>query len=195
MKTQNDPIPSVNTDIQEQEILNEELNPVEQAMAYDSGPDSRSERLSNNAVKGAAWLLGIVAVFAVCILVAWMCNINESPMSSRLASSEAALKTPVNVAKSSLKSISSAVKQPISSLQGAVSKISGSTFGAVETATAKVESGVSSAVTSTQSDKDRIEKEALEVIHGDYGNNPGRAEKLGADYAQVQARVNQLMHI
>lgn len=42
--------------------------------------------------------------------------------------------------------------------------------------------------------QDRIEKEALEVIHGDYGNNPTRAEKLGPDYAAVQARVNQLLH-
>ncbi|MDE6227920.1 MAG: hypothetical protein K2M63_10435, partial [Muribaculaceae bacterium] len=83
MKTQNDPLPSENIGIQEQEVLNDGLNPIEQAMEYGSGPDSRSERLSNNAVKGMAWLLGIVAVFAVCILVAWMCNINESPMSSR----------------------------------------------------------------------------------------------------------------
>lgn len=166
MKTQDDPIPSLNTDIQEQETLTGGVNPVSQAMEFDSGPDSRNERLSNNAVKGMAWLLGIVAVFAVCILVAWMCNINDSPMSSRLASSEAALKTPVNAAKTSLKTIA-----------------------------AKTSSAVASSATTMQADKDRIEKEALEVIHGDYGNNPGRAEKLGVDYAQVQARVNQLMKI
>ena len=29
---------------------------------------------------------------------------------------------------------------------------------------------------------------------GDHGNNPGRAQKLGADYQLVQARVNQLLH-
>lgn len=46
----------------------------------------------------------------------------------------------------------------------------------------------------SKADMDRIEKEALEVIHGDYGNNPGRAQKLGADYQLVQARVNQLLH-
>ena len=51
-----------------------------------------------------------------------------------------------------------------------------------------------SATQMSKADMDRIEKEALEVIHGDYGNNPGRAKKLGADYDLVQARVNQLLH-
>ena len=46
----------------------------------------------------------------------------------------------------------------------------------------------------SKADMDRIEREAREVIHGDYGNNPGRAQKLGADYDLVQARVNQLLH-
>ncbi|MDE7345565.1 MAG: hypothetical protein K2N48_02355 [Muribaculaceae bacterium] len=50
------------------------------------------------------------------------------------------------------------------------------------------------AASMSKADMDRIEKEALEVIHGDYGNNPGRAQKLGADYQLVQARVNQLLH-
>lgn len=45
-----------------------------------------------------------------------------------------------------------------------------------------------------ESPDESIEKEALEVIHDDYGNNPGRAQKLGADYQLVQARVNQLLH-
>ena len=195
MKTQDDSIPSLNTDIQEQGTLTGGFNSVSQAMEFDSGPDSRSERLSNNAVKGMAWLLGIVAVFAVCILVAWMCNINDSPMSSRLASSEAALKTPVNAAKTSLKTIAGAVKQPVATVKNAVSKISTSAFTTAGTTAAKTSSAVASSTTTTQADKDRIEKEALEVIHGDYGNNPGRAEKLGVDYSQVQARVNQLMKI
>lgn len=41
---------------------------------------------------------------------------------------------------------------------------------------------------------DRIEREAREVIHGDYGNNPMRHDRLGADYDAVQARVNQILH-
>ncbi|MDE6543341.1 MAG: hypothetical protein K2K76_05185, partial [Muribaculaceae bacterium] len=61
-------------------------------------------------------------------------------------------------------------------------------------ASASVKENVSSAAAMSKTDMDRIEKEALEVIHGDYGNNPGRAAKLGADYALVQARVNQLLH-
>ena len=63
---------------------------------------------------------------------------------------------------------------------------------AAKTAVAK--SQVSPAASMSKAAMDRIEKEALEVIHGDYGNNPGRAQKLGADYDLVQARVNQLLH-
>ena len=33
----------------------------------------------------------------------------------------------------------------------------------------------------------------MEVIHGDYGDNPVRQAKLGKDYAAVQARVNEIL--
>lgn len=195
MKTPADNFPSADNPISAQDVYQSDLNPVEDALEYNIGPDSRNEKLSNNAVKGMAWLLGIVGVFAVCILVAWMCNVNESPMASRLASSEAALKTPVKAAKSSLKTLTSAVKQPVVTVKEAISKISNTTLSTVQPASGKASAAAATVATMTQADKDRIEKEALEVIHGDYGNNPSRAEKLGSDYALVQARVNQLMHI
>ena len=37
-----------------------------------------------------------------------------------------------------------------------------------------------------------IESEALRVIRGDYGNNPVRQNRLGANYQTIQDRVNQL---
>ncbi len=192
MKTQDDPISAVNTDIQEQDYLADGLNPVEEAMTYDSGPMSREERMSNGAVKGAAWLVGIVGVFAVAILIAWMCNINRSPLSSHLASSELALKSPVKVAKSTVNSLSAAMKAPVNSAKSLISIHSENSL-LPEISKSSAASGAKAAM--SPADQARIEKEAQEVIHGDFGNNPGRAEKLGADYALVQARVNQLMHI
>ena len=41
-------------------------------------------------------------------------------------------------------------------------------------------------------DDDRIEREARQVIHGALAH-PRPKAKLGADYAAVQARVNQLL--
>lgn len=196
MKTQNDPLPSVNTDVQVQDFIEDGVSPVEEAMAYDSGPISREERMSNGAVKGAAWLVGIVGVFALAILIAWMCNVNRSPLSSHLASSEIALKSPVKAAKSTLKSLTAVIKSPVSTTKSLVSKISAKPVTSLlPEISVEAKAANSEKVAMSQADNDRIEKEALEVIHGDFGNNPGRAAKLGADYAQVQARVNQLMHI
>lgn len=38
-----------------------------------------------------------------------------------------------------------------------------------------------------------VEEMAQQVIQGTYGNNPERRQRLGADYKQIQRRVNQLM--
>lgn len=57
------------------------------------------------------------------------------------------------------------------------------TDAAVEVAEADVPSG---AVSSD------IESEAIKVIRGDYGNNPGRKNNLGDKYEDVQKRVNEL---
>ena len=64
----------------------------------------------------------------------------------------------------------------------------------VSAAPAKLAAKAASAPEMSKADMDRIEREAREVIHGDYGNNPSRAQKLGADYELVQARVNQILH-
>lgn len=37
-----------------------------------------------------------------------------------------------------------------------------------------------------------IEKEALKVIRGEYGNNPIRKNKLGDDYQNIQNKVNEM---
>ena len=39
---------------------------------------------------------------------------------------------------------------------------------------------------------DNIEREAMNVIRGDYGNVPERYEKLGSKFQEIQDRVNQL---
>lgn len=39
---------------------------------------------------------------------------------------------------------------------------------------------------------DNIEREAMNVIRGDYGNVPERCEKLGSKFQEIQDRVNQL---
>lgn len=41
--------------------------------------------------------------------------------------------------------------------------------------------------------KEDIEKYALEVIRGNYGNGAERKKKLGANYITIQKRVNELM--
>ena len=37
-----------------------------------------------------------------------------------------------------------------------------------------------------------IEKMAIEVVKGNYGNNPERRNRLGADYSVIQRRVNEM---
>ncbi|MBR3977748.1 MAG: hypothetical protein IKJ95_07990 [Bacteroidaceae bacterium] len=37
-----------------------------------------------------------------------------------------------------------------------------------------------------------VEKKALEVIRGNYGNNPVRRERLGSNYKVIQSRVNEM---
>lgn len=41
--------------------------------------------------------------------------------------------------------------------------------------------------------KEDVEKYALEVIRGNYGNGAERKKKLGANYITIQKRVNELM--
>lgn len=157
---------------------------------YENGPQSKRERESNRAVKGSAWLLGIVAVFAIAILFAWLVGRDDSPMSSRSNLSQ-------EYALSSTRHQGTVAKAGVSGQQiSAATAANGVTVKNVKvvskTAPAAVAPEKNSAL-SSMSDADRIEEEAREVIHGDFGVNPGRKARLGADYAAVQARVNQLL--
>ena len=37
-----------------------------------------------------------------------------------------------------------------------------------------------------------IEAKALQVIRGDFGNGQERKDRLGADYAEIQSKVNDM---
>ena len=52
-------------------------------LLFGNKPERPAERRSNEAVKGAAWLLGIVAIFAVAILFAWIVGSHTSPIQNR----------------------------------------------------------------------------------------------------------------
>lgn len=176
---------------------------------FDNGPETESERLGDRALKGVAWLAGIVAVFALAIIVAAAFHLGPTPSPAKPSGKNAvALRSDIGVPDASaaakfsgkyaavaantdnrpvaLRSITIIAQEPAEAFRPAASEASKAV-----PASKKVNS---SAASMSQVDKDRIEREALEVIHGDYGNNPGRAAKLGADYELVQARVNQMLH-
>lgn len=148
--------------------------------------------------KGLAWLIGIVAVFAICMMIAGLLGHNDAPLSSRSEQRQAdALSSAANagdagnVAEEGFIYVSEGAEAAASKAGDAVSgaaTASGSVAGAA--------AGKIAGVASQTKDKayyDRIEEEAREVIHGDFGNNPSRRAALGADYAAVQARVNQIL--
>lgn len=167
------------------------LSSMNEAEVFDNGQDSPENHLSDGAVKGAAWLLGIVGVFAIAILLAWIIGMHDSPLSSRSSARQALALSEQPAA------IPQTVITPTQFVAILVPNVTPSSLVATApSASNRVQAAVPSDSKSVSSaDKARIEKEALEVIHGDFGNNPGRKEKLGADYAAVQARVNELMHI
>lgn len=170
----------------------EDLSNKDEALRSDNSPDAPNERHSSKAVKGVAWLFGIVAVFAVAILLTWIVG-RHSPINYRSAERQ----TYAMSQKSTLK------VQPGTSAEKANAKFiavlkpakDAKSSAANAKAVAKASAAASSSLTAvSQADMDRIERVAREVIHGDFGDNPGRKAKLGADYAAVQARVNQILH-
>lgn len=170
----------------------EDLSAKEEALMYDNGPDSPEERHANGAVKGVAWLFGIVAVFAVAILLTWIIG-GRAPINDRGADRQT---------YSYSQKAATIKAQPGTSAEKANAKFmaslaatKGAKSSAASASSAKASaSGASASGTMSKADMDRIEREAREVIHGDFGDNPGRKAKLGADYAAVQARVNQILH-
>ena len=184
MKTHTDSDPSPKS----KDYYEENITPMEEAEVFGNGPETPERRMADGAVKGAAWLGGIFAVFAVAILIAALFGLNpkasKSPASSRTSAQTAYL----SASKSEPKVV--AIKSVY------IVKENAGDFAdkAKSAATSAIAAQGSDATGMTKADMDRIEREAREVIHGDYGNNPGRAAKLGSDYSLVQARVNQLLH-
>lgn len=189
--------------------LNENISVKDEATIFDNGPESPGERLSSGAVKGSAWLLGIVGVFAVAILVAWLVGMHDSPLSSRSDARQAAalsavgtpldpslsmrsVQTPTQFVAILIPSGGAGVSQNVGKQTSDISGDAASSANA--SSSVAVTSGTSSSSSASAADEDRIEKEAREVIQGDFGDNPERKLKLGGDYAAVQERVNEILH-
>lgn len=111
-----------------------------------------------------AWVLGIVAILCIGFIIAWVVGRNEANRDQ----------------------VAVRYVQPVKRVY--VRHVKAPT----ETARIKYYAAANTP-RSGSADDDRIEREARQVIHGDFGVNPGRKAKLGADYAAVQARVNQLL--
>lgn len=172
-----DPVNSVATD-----RLSNDLDPRDETIMFDNGPASPKERYSNEAVKGAGWLLAIVGIFALAVLFAWLVGSHNGPFSSRSESRQAEI-----------------LSQQDPGVTQTLTPASASQFVAVLVQPVKPASATAAAASSSvkaadsESYADRIEREAREVINGEFGDNPMRKAKLGADYAAVQARVNQIL--
>ncbi|MDE5870583.1 MAG: hypothetical protein K2H22_01365, partial [Muribaculaceae bacterium] len=215
MKTLNDNPSSSNPLPTDKEFYDREFNTDLQAEMFDNGPETEGERLGDRAMKGAAWLAGIVGLFALAVVIAAAFDLSPTPSPAKpyhartamqkayisspgSAGSDAAsneryssAQTQFNTRPVILKSITVIGLEP-SNPANAAAKVSDTPAKLAAKASA-VAPKATTATSMSKADMDRIEKEALEVIHGDYGNNPGRAQKLGADYELVQARVNQLL--
>lgn len=211
MKTLNENPSSSNPIPTDKEFYNQEFNTDLQAEMFDNGPETEGERVSDHAMKGAAWLAGIVGLFALAVVIAAAFDLSPTPspakpVSHRTAMQKAYISSPGASGKSFagsqaqfgthpviLKSITVIGMEP-SNPANAAAKVSASPAKLAAKPSALKAQTSPAAASMSKEDMDRINREALEVIHGDYGNNPGRAKKLGADYDLVQARVNQLLH-
>lgn len=160
------------TPVNEVETTDETVDSLESNFFEDEKEkESKIERESNSVVKGAGWLLGIVAVFALVIITVWLIGLGD-------------------------KSYSNGSDRIISAIEKSYSvnppkTISTDTIVPAAKPTTIVAQGITKSTSAV--DMSRIDREAREVIHGDFGNNPLRKQKLGADYALVQARVNELL--
>lgn len=216
MKTLNDNPSSGNPLPTDKEFYDQDFNTNLQAEMFDNGPETEGERLGDRAMKGAAWLAGIVGLFALAVVIAAAFDLSPTPspakpIQERTAMQKAYISSPGSSGQTATSNTQFALTQPQFDSRPVILKsitVIGLEPSNPANAAAKVSAtpaklAAKPSVTNPQpttpasmskADMDRIEKEALEVIHGDYGNNPGRAQKLGADYALVQARVNQLLH-
>ncbi len=194
MKTLNDKKASLNPNSTDVDYAEKEITPMEEAVMFDNGPDKPDDQLSKNAVKGGAWLLGIVGVFAICLLIAWAVDLHHSPTSSLSSRSVARPAAVISNSNNPATQVVPNSPQFIAVIKQ-VNAPSIKTLAPTPSERNTIKLSKTSSNTISKADQDRIEREALEVIHGDFGNNPGRKEKLGADYAAVQAKVNEMLHI
>ena len=215
MKTLNDNPSSGNPLPTDKDFYEQDFNTNLEAEMFDNGPETEGERLGDRAMKGAAWLAGIVGLFALAVVIAAAFDLSPTPSpakphQARTAMQQAYISSPgtasnaaaySNYASSQslfnskpviLKSITVIGLEPSNPASASAKVAAAPAKLAAKASVAKPQA--KPAASMSKADMDRIEKEALEVIHGDYGNNPGRAQKLGADYQLVQARVNQLLH-
>ena len=211
MKTLNENPSSSNPLPTDKEFYNQEFNTDLQAEMFDNGPETEDERVSDRAMKGAAWLAGIVGLFALAVVIAAAFDLSptpspDKPVSHRTAMQKAYISSPGSSGNTLANSRAQFSDQPVilksitvigmepSNPANAAAKVSAAPAKLAAKASSVKAQTSPAAPSMSKADMDRIEREALEVIHGDYGNNPGRAKKLGADYDLVQARVNQLLH-
>ncbi len=217
MKTLNDNPSSGNPLPTDKEFYEKDFNTTLEAEMFDNSTETEGERLGDHALKGAAWLAGIVGLFALAIVIAAAFDLSPTPspakpQSPKYATQQNAYISSPNGSNATayaydgkyanafekynsqpvvLKSITVIAQEPAQSSKLAIKAPATKAPAPEKSAMAQAPATANSM---SKADMDRIEKEALEVIHGDYGNNPGRAQKLGADYDLVQARVNQLLH-
>ncbi len=145
-------------------------------------PPSAPEPKKKNG--GRAWLWVIFAIIAVIIIVLIM---PKSCTEAKEENEPVTLTEPVKAIEvdSTVAQTDSVVSAPevASPQQNEVN----------ENKTTNKDDASTAAVKNTAKVSDNIEQEALNVIRGEYGNNPQRRSALGQDYDAVQRRVNQMM--
>lgn len=170
---------------------------LQEAEMEENVADSLEHR-ERKVTKGLAWLIGIAAVFAICMMVTGLVSREDPLLSSRSDSRQAAVESASKggkVAEAGFLYVSRGVKGAAAKAGDMASKAGAAAAGAAVNKLAKSASGnLSDATAKGKAYSDRIEEEAREVIRGEFGNNPSRKAALGADYAAVQARVNQILN-
>ena len=131
---------------------------------------------------GKAWLWVILAIVAVVIII-W---IMPKGCTEAKEDQEAVALTETTA------NVSDSVTVEADSNVGAV-QVASQEVAAVTDNSDKISSASAPAAKPTSKVSDNVEQEALNVIRGEYGNNPQRRSALGQDYDAVQRRVNQMM--
>lgn len=152
-----------------------------------------ADSIENNekrSTKGLGWLIGIAAVFAICIMVVGLLSHDGSPLASRNGDRLASV-APAREQGETVKL--HYVSEGAETVDAATQQTAPAAKQRMASATTTAAQASASAASGSAYD-DRIEREAREVIHGDFGNNPDRKAALGADYAAVQERVNEILH-